>query len=106
MNFRLTAILFGVVLVGGVVLLVLTMTEDKAVPTDLLAEELAALKPDQIDAVEMEREGGSHLKLVRVSKDRWDEEWDVTGYVGRSWAEGKKIGVKDGLWALWCILRY
>lgn len=27
-------------------------------------------------------------------------------YVGRSWAEGKKIGVKDGLWALWCILRY
>jgi glycosyltransferase involved in cell wall biosynthesis len=27
-------------------------------------------------------------------------------YVGRSWAEGKKIGVKDGLWAMWCILRY
>jgi hypothetical protein len=27
-------------------------------------------------------------------------------YVGRSWAEGKKIGLKDGLWALWCILRY
>ena len=27
-------------------------------------------------------------------------------YVGRSWTEGKKIGVKDGLRALWCILRY
>jgi glycosyltransferase involved in cell wall biosynthesis len=27
-------------------------------------------------------------------------------YVGRSWAEGKKIGLKDGLWALWCIVRY
>ena len=27
-------------------------------------------------------------------------------YVGRSWAEGKKIGVKDGLWAMWCILCY
>jgi glycosyltransferase involved in cell wall biosynthesis len=27
-------------------------------------------------------------------------------YVGRSWTEGKKIGLKDGLRALWCILRY
>jgi glycosyltransferase involved in cell wall biosynthesis len=27
-------------------------------------------------------------------------------YAGRSWTEGKKIGVKDGLWAIWCILRY
>ena len=83
MNFRLTAILFAAVLVVGVLLLVLTFSGDeKGVPTDVLAEELAALKPDQIDTVEMEREGGSHLKLVRVSKDRWDEEWDVTGAGG------------------------
>ncbi len=27
-------------------------------------------------------------------------------YDRRSYAEGKKIGIKDGLWALWCILRY
>lgn len=27
-------------------------------------------------------------------------------YAGRSYAEGKKIGISDGLWALWCILRY
>lgn len=27
-------------------------------------------------------------------------------YAGRSYAEGKKIGIADGLWALWCILRY
>jgi len=27
-------------------------------------------------------------------------------YVGRSWKEGKKIGIKDGIRALWCILRY
>lgn len=27
-------------------------------------------------------------------------------YVGRSWTDGKKIGIKDGLRALWCILRY
>jgi hypothetical protein len=28
------------------------------------------------------------------------------GYQGRSWAEGKKIGVKDLFEALWCIVRY
>jgi len=27
-------------------------------------------------------------------------------YYGRTYEEGKKIGWKDGLWALWCILRY
>lgn len=27
-------------------------------------------------------------------------------YDRRSYAEGKKIGWRDGLWALWCILRY
>ncbi|MDP6948991.1 MAG: glycosyltransferase family 2 protein [Arenicellales bacterium] len=27
-------------------------------------------------------------------------------YAGRTYEEGKKIGWRDGLWALWCILRY
>ena len=27
-------------------------------------------------------------------------------YVRRTYAEGKKIGWRDGIWALWCILRY
>ena len=27
-------------------------------------------------------------------------------YSGRTYAEGKKIGWKDGLWALWCIVKY
>jgi glycosyltransferase involved in cell wall biosynthesis len=27
-------------------------------------------------------------------------------YHGRTYAEGKKIGVRDGVWALYCILRY
>jgi glycosyltransferase involved in cell wall biosynthesis len=27
-------------------------------------------------------------------------------YMGRSYTEGKKINWKDGLWALWCLLRY
>ena len=28
------------------------------------------------------------------------------GYFGRTYAEGKKIGWKDGMWAVWCILKY
>jgi len=43
-------------------------------------------------------------KLARMPGVRFYER--PVSYVGRSWAEGKKIGVKDGLWALWCILRY
>jgi hypothetical protein len=27
-------------------------------------------------------------------------------YHGRTYAEGKKIGMKDGFRALWCILKY
>ena len=27
-------------------------------------------------------------------------------YYGRTYAEGKKINWKDGVWALWCILKY
>ena len=27
-------------------------------------------------------------------------------YYGRTYEEGKKIGLKDGLWAIWCILKY
>lgn len=27
-------------------------------------------------------------------------------YAGRTYEEGKKIGWKDGIWAIWCILKY
>ncbi len=27
-------------------------------------------------------------------------------YQGRRFEEGKKIGVKDGVWAIWCIIKY
>ena len=44
------------------------------------------------------------FKLARLPGVRFYER--PVSYVGRSWAEGKKIGLKDGLWALWCICRY
>ena len=43
-------------------------------------------------------------KLARQPGVRFYER--PVSYIGRSWADGKKIGVKDGLWAMWCILRY
>jgi hypothetical protein len=44
------------------------------------------------------------FKLARLPGVRFYER--PVSYVGRSYVEGKKIGWRDGLWALWCILRY
>ena len=39
---------------------------------------------------------GSRLRIFEVG----------ISYAGRTYEEGKKIGWKDGLRAIWCILRY
>ena len=44
------------------------------------------------------------FKLARLPGVRFYER--PISYAGRSYAEGKKIGLRDGLRALWCILRY
>ncbi|MCI0358866.1 MAG: glycosyltransferase family 2 protein, partial [Planctomycetaceae bacterium] len=44
------------------------------------------------------------LKLARVPGVRFYER--PISYYGRTYREGKKITWRDGLWALWCILRY
>jgi Domain of unknown function (DUF4340) len=75
MNFRFTAILFGIVFVLGVVLLVMSFTGDDKPPTDALAEELIAIKPEEIDVVEFERDSGSKVKLVRESGGK---RWNIT----------------------------
>jgi hypothetical protein len=43
-------------------------------------------------------------KLLRRKDVRFFER--PISYQRRSYAQGKKIGWRDGLWALWCILRY
>jgi len=43
-------------------------------------------------------------KLARLRTARFYER--PISYAGRSYAEGKKIGWRDGVWALWCIFRY
>ena len=75
MNFRQTAMLIGSVFAVVVVLLVLTFTaEDKSPGTDVLTEELIGVKGDEIDTVEMDRDTGTRLKLVRTdaAKNTWE----------------------------------
>ncbi|HTO98845.1 MAG TPA: glycosyltransferase family 2 protein, partial [Myxococcales bacterium] len=61
------------------------------------------------------------LRKVRTRQDRFGFEPEITAkiartgariyevpisYAGRTYAEGKKIGWRDGFKALWCIIRY
>jgi glycosyltransferase involved in cell wall biosynthesis len=61
------------------------------------------------------------LRRIDLEEDRFGFEPEVTakvsrlgvriyevgiGYSGRTYDEGKKIGWRDGAWALWCILKY
>jgi glycosyltransferase involved in cell wall biosynthesis len=61
------------------------------------------------------------IQSIRIEEDRFGFEPEVTAkvaglglriyevgisYTGRTYAEGKKIGWRDGLHALWCILKY
>lgn len=43
-------------------------------------------------------------KLARLPGIRFAER--PISYQGRSYAQGKKIGWRDAIWAMWCILRY
>ena len=62
------------------------------------------------------------LKNIKIEESRFGFEPEITAkiaklaniriyeiaisYYGRTYAEGKKIGWKDGLWALYCIVKY
>ena len=63
-----------------------------------------------------------HLKKIRFRENRFGFEPEVTAkisripgiriyevgisYYGRTYADGKKIGARDGFRAIWCILKY
>jgi len=61
------------------------------------------------------------LDGIEIEEDRFGFEPEITAkvagqrlrvyeigisYFGRTYAEGKKIGVRDGLWALYCVVKY
>jgi len=43
---------------------------------------------------------------AKVARGRWRVYEVPVAYYGRGYAEGKKVSWRDGLWALWCILKY
>ena len=43
---------------------------------------------------------------AKIARRGWRVYEVPISYSGRSYAEGKKIGWKDGVQAIWCILRY
>jgi glycosyltransferase involved in cell wall biosynthesis len=43
---------------------------------------------------------------AKVARGRWRVYEVPVAYYGRNYAEGKKITWRDGLWALWCIVKY
>ncbi len=43
---------------------------------------------------------------AKVARGRWRIHEVAVSYAGRGYTEGKKIGVRDGLKALWAILRF
>ena len=61
------------------------------------------------------------IKKIRIQENRFGIEPELTAkvaklncriyevgisYYGRTYKEGKKIGIKDGFRALWCIIKY
>ncbi len=61
------------------------------------------------------------IEAINIEEDRFGVEPEITAkvakmdlrvyevgisYAGRTYGEGKKIGWKDGVWAIWCILKY
>lgn len=43
---------------------------------------------------------------AKVARGGWRVYEVPVSYYGRSYADGKKITWRDGLWALWCIIKY
>jgi len=72
MNFRLPAVLFGVVAVAGLLLLWQSFIEPppEGVSGDLVLTELVGAKTDAVTEVELERPDGSKV-VLRRAKDDW-----------------------------------
>ena len=56
--------------------------------------------------IEEDRFGFEPEITVKVAKHRLRIYEVGISYWGRTYEEGKKIGWKDGAWALWCLLKY
>jgi glycosyltransferase involved in cell wall biosynthesis len=67
-----------------------------------------ALRRNVIESLELQenRFGFEQEITIKVARGGWPVYETPISYYGRSYAEGKKITWKDGVRALWCIMRY
>jgi len=56
--------------------------------------------------IEEDRFGFEPEITAKIAKGKYRLYEVGIGYFGRTYLEGKKIGWKDGIWAIWCILKY
>jgi hypothetical protein len=61
---------------------------------------------DIVPSLKQKRFGFEPEITAKVARRRLRVYELSVSYSGRSYAEGKKIGWRDGLKALWCIVRY
>ena len=67
-----------------------------------------AFRRDVIQSIEIEenRFGFEPEITAKIARRKYRIYEVGIGYFGRTYTEGKKIGWKDGVWAIWCILKY
>ena len=67
-----------------------------------------AFRREVIQSIEIEenRFGFEPEITAKIARGRYRIYEVGIGYFGRTYMEGKKIGWKDGMWAIWCILKY
>lgn len=56
--------------------------------------------------IEENRFGFEPEITAKIAKSKYRIYEVGIAYYGRTYTEGKKIGWKDGVWAVWCILKY
>ena len=66
------------------------------------------LRREVVESIRLrERRFGVEPELTqKIARGCWRIYEAPISYYGRTYEEGKKIGVRDGLWALWCLVRY
>jgi glycosyltransferase involved in cell wall biosynthesis len=67
-----------------------------------------AFRREVIQSIEIEenRFGFEPEITAKIARGKYRIYEVGIGYFGRTYVEGKKIGWKDGMWAIWCILKY
>jgi glycosyltransferase involved in cell wall biosynthesis len=65
-------------------------------------------KREIIQGIEIEesRFGFEPEITAKIARGHWRIYEIGISYAGRTYDEGKKIGWRDGVWAVWCILKY